>query len=309
MALTAYTDADHAGCQDTRRSTSGKAEYNAMSGCCAQILWMRSQLSDYGFAYNHIPLYYDNKSVIALCCNNVQHSRSVGKDGREIFGMPIPDALLTNEIKRAPYYGEYLEHVAKYQQFLDEERDKARKKGNERAPANFLSSTHIQHRHPLNLKERNQEKETCPGVEKAKLQWALELSLKDQGERTQGPARPVVFREPDSGIFQPLPETPKRKSLAELFIFQRRTPMPTEPSRIADSPSLDADLAPTDTETESDEEVPGINAGDQDEGHAEPNPGVQDDGQVGLNLGDAAESQPQSSHVVLDWTKLLNIMD
>ncbi|GJR28240.1 integrase, catalytic region, zinc finger, CCHC-type containing protein [Tanacetum coccineum] len=92
---------DHAGCQDTRRSTSGsaqflgdklvswsskkqtstsisstKAEYIAMSGCCAQILWMRSQLSDYGFAYNHIPLYCDNKSAIALCCNNIQHSRT-----------------------------------------------------------------------------------------------------------------------------------------------------------------------------------------------------------------------------------------
>ncbi|GJS15048.1 putative ribonuclease H-like domain-containing protein [Tanacetum coccineum] len=74
MALTAYADADHAGCQDTRRSTSGsaqflgdklvswsskkqkstaisttEAEYIAMSGCCAQILWMRSQLTDYGF--------------------------------------------------------------------------------------------------------------------------------------------------------------------------------------------------------------------------------------------------------------------
>ncbi|GKE77449.1 hypothetical protein Tco_1543569 [Tanacetum coccineum] len=63
MALTAYADADHAGCQDTRRSTSGsaqflgdklvswsskkqtstsissiEAEYIAMSGCCVQIL-------------------------------------------------------------------------------------------------------------------------------------------------------------------------------------------------------------------------------------------------------------------------------
>ncbi|GJW81488.1 retrovirus-related pol polyprotein from transposon TNT 1-94 [Tanacetum coccineum] len=28
------------------------------------------------FAYNHIPLYCDNKSAIALCCNNVQNSRS-----------------------------------------------------------------------------------------------------------------------------------------------------------------------------------------------------------------------------------------
>ncbi|GJR26941.1 retrovirus-related pol polyprotein from transposon TNT 1-94 [Tanacetum coccineum] len=108
MALTAY--ADHAGCQDTRRSTSGsaqflgdklvswsskkqtstsissiEAEYIVMSGCCAQILWMRSQLSDYGFTYNHIPLYCDNKSVTALSCNNVQHSRSKHIDIRHHF--------------------------------------------------------------------------------------------------------------------------------------------------------------------------------------------------------------------------------
>ncbi|GJY39940.1 hypothetical protein Tco_0426304 [Tanacetum coccineum] len=53
-----------------------EAEYIAMSGCCAQILWMRSQLKDYGFDFNKIPLYCDNKSAIALCCNNVQHSLS-----------------------------------------------------------------------------------------------------------------------------------------------------------------------------------------------------------------------------------------
>ncbi|GJZ86559.1 retrovirus-related pol polyprotein from transposon TNT 1-94 [Tanacetum coccineum] len=101
IALTAFADADHAGCQDTRRSTSGsmqllgdrlvswsskrqksaaisstEAEYIALSGYCAQILWMRSQLTDYGFGFNKIPMYYDNKSAIALCCNNVQHSRS-----------------------------------------------------------------------------------------------------------------------------------------------------------------------------------------------------------------------------------------
>nr|GEU37352.1 retrovirus-related Pol polyprotein from transposon TNT 1-94 [Tanacetum cinerariifolium] len=40
------------------------------------ILWMRSQLIDYGFDFNKIPLYWDNRSAIALCCNNVQHSRS-----------------------------------------------------------------------------------------------------------------------------------------------------------------------------------------------------------------------------------------
>ncbi|GJV28339.1 hypothetical protein Tco_1384787 [Tanacetum coccineum] len=71
MSLTAYADADHAGCQDTRQ-----AEYITLSRCCSQILWMRSQLTDYGFKLNKIPLYYDNKSAIPLCCNNVQHSRA-----------------------------------------------------------------------------------------------------------------------------------------------------------------------------------------------------------------------------------------
>nr|GEU90132.1 retrovirus-related Pol polyprotein from transposon TNT 1-94 [Tanacetum cinerariifolium] len=110
MALTAYADADHAGCQDTRRSTSGSAQflgdklvswsskkqkstaiftteakYISMSGCCAQILWMRSQLTDYGFDFNKIPWYCDNRSTIALCCNNVQHSRSKHIDIRHHF--------------------------------------------------------------------------------------------------------------------------------------------------------------------------------------------------------------------------------
>ncbi|GJZ71979.1 hypothetical protein Tco_0635830 [Tanacetum coccineum] len=46
---------------------------------------MRSQLTDYGFAFNNIPLYCDNKSGIALCCNNVQHSWSKHIDIRHHF--------------------------------------------------------------------------------------------------------------------------------------------------------------------------------------------------------------------------------
>ncbi|GKB80206.1 retrovirus-related pol polyprotein from transposon TNT 1-94 [Tanacetum coccineum] len=41
-----------------------ESEYIAMAGCCAHILWMRSQLTDYGFAFNKIPLYCDNRSAI-----------------------------------------------------------------------------------------------------------------------------------------------------------------------------------------------------------------------------------------------------
>nr|GEX72266.1 hypothetical protein [Tanacetum cinerariifolium] len=42
----------------------------------AAVHLMRSQLTDYGLGFNKIPMYCDNKSAIALCCNNVQHSRS-----------------------------------------------------------------------------------------------------------------------------------------------------------------------------------------------------------------------------------------
>ncbi|GJU61029.1 hypothetical protein Tco_1238795 [Tanacetum coccineum] len=97
-------------CQDTRRSTFGniqllgnrlvswsskrqkspaisstEAEYIALSGCCAQVLWMRSQHTDYGYGFNKIPMYCDNKSAIALCRNNVQHSRSKHIDIRFHF--------------------------------------------------------------------------------------------------------------------------------------------------------------------------------------------------------------------------------
>ncbi|GKA85532.1 retrovirus-related pol polyprotein from transposon TNT 1-94 [Tanacetum coccineum] len=68
--LTLFTQ--KTGCHDTRRSTSGSAQFLGDK----LILWMRSQLTDYGFTFKKIPLYCDNRSAIALCCNNVQHSRS-----------------------------------------------------------------------------------------------------------------------------------------------------------------------------------------------------------------------------------------
>ncbi|GJU38717.1 retrovirus-related pol polyprotein from transposon TNT 1-94 [Tanacetum coccineum] len=218
---------------------------------------------------------------------------------------------------RAPYYNGYLEHVAEYQRYMDEEHDKV----DDKTPKPTSSQPSKPTPTPTEPSQKDQDKkrklvketsdvpspakrskagvrveEPAYNEEEANLQRALELSLKEQGERTQGPARPVVLRDPDSGRIQPLPD--------------RRTPMPTEPSGHAESPSLDAELALTDSETESDNEVPKINTGDQDEGQAGPNPGNQDEGQAGpnphdqdedqagSNPGDAAESQPQSSLVV-----------
>ncbi|GJW24187.1 retrovirus-related pol polyprotein from transposon TNT 1-94 [Tanacetum coccineum] len=99
--LTGFLDADYAVCKDTFKSTSGgaqflgeklvswsskkqdctalstaEAEYVSLSVCCAQVLWMRTQLTDYGFYFNKIPIYCDSKSAIAISCNPVQHSRT-----------------------------------------------------------------------------------------------------------------------------------------------------------------------------------------------------------------------------------------
>nr|GEV46351.1 retrovirus-related Pol polyprotein from transposon TNT 1-94 [Tanacetum cinerariifolium] len=99
--LTGFSNVDYAGCKDTFKSTSGgtqflgeklvswslkkqdcttlsttKAEYVSLSACCAHVLWMRTQLTDYGFHFNKISIYCDLKSVIAISCNPVQHSRT-----------------------------------------------------------------------------------------------------------------------------------------------------------------------------------------------------------------------------------------
>nr|GFA40071.1 hypothetical protein [Tanacetum cinerariifolium] len=66
--LTAFSDADHAGCIDSRKSTSRGIQF--------LVMWMRTQLQDYGFNYNKILLYCDSQSAIAISCNPVQHSRT-----------------------------------------------------------------------------------------------------------------------------------------------------------------------------------------------------------------------------------------
>ncbi|GJX71722.1 retrovirus-related pol polyprotein from transposon TNT 1-94 [Tanacetum coccineum] len=86
MLLTAYADADHAGCQDTRHSTSGSAQFLVDK----LVSWSSKKqkstaISNYGFQFNKIPLYCNNKSAIALCRTNVQHSRAKHIDIRYHF--------------------------------------------------------------------------------------------------------------------------------------------------------------------------------------------------------------------------------
>ncbi|KAJ9550934.1 hypothetical protein OSB04_014979 [Centaurea solstitialis] len=108
--LQAYSDADYGGCNMDRKSTSGhiqllgnklvswaskkqqcvststaESEYVAAASCCSQVLWMQTQLRDYGFMYKKIPIYCDSKSAIAISANPVQHSKTKHIDIRYHF--------------------------------------------------------------------------------------------------------------------------------------------------------------------------------------------------------------------------------
>nr|GFA86357.1 Gag-Pol polyprotein [Tanacetum cinerariifolium] len=62
--------------QDCTAMSSTEAKYVALSASCAQVMWIRTQLQDYGLNYNNISLYCDSQSTIAIPCNPVHHSRT-----------------------------------------------------------------------------------------------------------------------------------------------------------------------------------------------------------------------------------------
>ncbi|GJV70995.1 hypothetical protein Tco_1490990 [Tanacetum coccineum] len=404
MAQTAYAGADHVGCQDTRRSTSGsaqflgdygggkfsqlvhlrskqstsisstEAEYIAMSGCCAQILWMRSQLSDYGFAYNRIPLHTQDDSITPVDNNRAFSSpptpdtlvEFVNKLGypKEPYGRPSGlkgrrAPLATNPlgvVNRARnrlcerMWGRIYSihpHLHRRQKGICAQHIWGRKKATLiLIPSirftkliifhlQWLHNFHPRPESPLHLpteepvlghlkfsakgskREIGSIDEGVPAAkprfedtEETILQKVLEESLTDAYPTQRGPLPPVVFRETDTRKHQPLPEVPgkgkekvgeeqaaqvllhlqttKKKSPTEQYIFQRHTPVPSEPAGHEESSSLYAELGLSGSDTESDEEMPSVvRSGAQDEGQARPNP------------DDVAESQPLPTPSVL----------
>ena len=62
-----------------------EVEYLAAGSCCAQILYMKQTLLDYGVVLGRIPLLCDNQSTVKLAHNPVQHSHTKYIDIRHHF--------------------------------------------------------------------------------------------------------------------------------------------------------------------------------------------------------------------------------
>nr|GEW73564.1 retrovirus-related Pol polyprotein from transposon TNT 1-94 [Tanacetum cinerariifolium] len=119
--LKGYSDSDYAGCDMDRKSTLGacqllggklvcwsakkqqsvamssaKAEYVAAFGCCANIIWIKSQLNDYDIHYKMVPIFCENTSSISISNKPVLHSRTKHIDIKYHF---IENHILKDDIE------------------------------------------------------------------------------------------------------------------------------------------------------------------------------------------------------------------
>ncbi|GJT66210.1 hypothetical protein Tco_1017690 [Tanacetum coccineum] len=158
---------------------------------------------------------------------------------REVFGMTIPNDLINDVIRGADYYDAYLEKVAQHQRYIAGEElsdpespapkpakltKQAKPKATEQST---VSKSKAKTSKPAPAKSQEMSASQCQNLidefidegvpatkpsledtEEAILQKVLEESLTDAYPTQKGPLPPVVFREPDTGKLQPLPEVP-----------------------------------------------------------------------------------------------------
>ncbi|GJZ44085.1 hypothetical protein Tco_0591340 [Tanacetum coccineum] len=185
----------------------------------------------------------------------------------EVFGMPIPNELISNNIRNAPYYNAYLEMVAKHDQKVTTEKEGKKKTASAKQPkskpATEKSSKPAPTTKPKVTKEKPSKPSTAkppkPKPAKEKSTKATPLQKAGKGKvakvrNAQGQAHVggVAIREPVAEATRPLPvvegkgkaittnelaaqsllalHIPKRRSTTDQFIFQRRTPATKEAS-------------------------------------------------------------------------------
>jgi hypothetical protein len=94
--------------QNSVALSTAKVEYVATESCCAQLLWMRQTLKDYGYTLNCVPLLCDNESAIKIAYNPCEHSRTKHIDIRHHF---LRDLAIKGDIE--------ISHVRTNEQLAD----------------------------------------------------------------------------------------------------------------------------------------------------------------------------------------------
>ncbi|GKB27340.1 retrovirus-related pol polyprotein from transposon TNT 1-94 [Tanacetum coccineum] len=343
MALTAYADADHAGCQDTRRSTLGsaqffgdklvswsskkqksiaisrtEAEYIAMSGC----LPLRSAAI---MSSTPAPstLTYDTtlfESKLRKACNYYTlNEKKVVSEGpnmpfAERFDLDtMADVNVNAPAEQAPAMAPPTRtddqilprirwvSIGKSNCYLDDNKTGSYSCQLDEKWFDLTKDT-LRDALQITLVDTNNAFSSPPTLD-ALIKFVNDLgyskvvrTLSDavhQADRSKAGKvvkkrtkksslqlvdefvdKCVLENEPRIGDEEAdLQKNLKKKSPADQYIFQRHTSTQTEPTGHDESSSLYVELGLTDSEMDSDEEVPGIDAGVQDEGQARPNPG------------------------------------
>ena len=71
--------------QNSVALSTAEAEYVAAASCCAQLLWIKQQLKDFGIETGCIPILCDNTSAMNMAKNPAQHKRTKHIDVRHHF--------------------------------------------------------------------------------------------------------------------------------------------------------------------------------------------------------------------------------
>ncbi|GKB03472.1 hypothetical protein Tco_0831615, partial [Tanacetum coccineum] len=191
---------------------------------------------------------------------------SKGEDN-EVFGMPIPNEMTTNNIRNAPYYNAYLEMVAKHDQKITAKKGGKKKsttakqlkpkpvkeKSSKPAPAPKPKSSLqlIDEDEPTQPKPEPEPEHQGEG-EEYDVERAIQKCLESFQAQSQAHVGGVAIRELVAEATRPLPvvegkgkaiateeqatqlllalHTPKKRSTTDQFIFQRRTPATKEAS-------------------------------------------------------------------------------
>nr|GEX89908.1 retrovirus-related Pol polyprotein from transposon TNT 1-94 [Tanacetum cinerariifolium] len=307
MTLTAYADADHAGCQDTRRNTMADVNVNAPAD-------QAPTMAPPTYSPLHLP---KEEPVFGYLKFSAKGTK------REAFGMPISNKLITADIQGEQYYWEYLEKVAKHQRYLVGEKGsdpdspapkpaKATKKFKPSSPKADL-------RPSVTKPALSQQPKPKPAPAKSqgkKRKLVMETSDKPSPAKRSKPGLVTKRRKPtsslrsvdesiDAGIPKKEPRFYDEESDIQRVVEESlksvydapRGPLPPVVIREPDFGKFQP--LPEVQGKDKEKEVPSVvEVKAQDEGQAAPNPGVLTKGQAGSDPGNDAEPQPQSSPVV-----------